>query len=84
MELRPQEDESEEQCHKTDTLCLAMHVLSKTKLRMDWLQRQAVARSWFLFSNVWELLQQLAIEFASSASFRINYLGIAHFAKPLF
>lgn len=40
MELRPQEDDPEEQGHKTDTLTVANHVLIKTKLKMDWLQGQ--------------------------------------------
>jgi hypothetical protein len=40
MELRPQEDDSEEQRHQADTLNLAMHVLIKTKLRTEWLQGQ--------------------------------------------
>jgi hypothetical protein len=67
VELRPKEDDPEEQCYKTDTLGLAVHVLSKTKLRMDWLQRQAAARFWFPFSNDWNCFSKLAIESASSA-----------------
>lgn len=43
MELRPQEDDPEEQCHQTDALRPAVHVLSKTKLRTDWLQRSSSA-----------------------------------------
>src|SRR5690348_17581350 len=41
MELRPKEDNPQEQRHHTDTVCLATHVLNKTKLRLNWLQRQA-------------------------------------------
>ncbi len=41
MELRPEEDNPQEQCHYTDTISLATHVLSKMKLKMDCLQGQA-------------------------------------------
>jgi hypothetical protein len=40
MELRPQEDDPQEQGYKTYTLSAARHVLTKTKLKMDWLQGQ--------------------------------------------
>lgn len=40
MELRPQEDDPQEQGHKTYTLSAARHVLTKKKLKMDWLQGQ--------------------------------------------
>src|SRR5215472_12279401 len=40
MELRPEEDDTQEQRQKADTLCLTVHVLTKTKLRMVWLQGQ--------------------------------------------
>ena len=40
MELRPQEDDPQEQGHKTYTLSAARHVLTKTELKMDWLQGQ--------------------------------------------
>ena len=38
MELRPQEDNPQEQRHYTDTACIATHVPNKTKLKLDWLQ----------------------------------------------
>lgn len=41
VKLGSQEDNPQEQCHKTDTLSLAMHVLIKTKLRVNQLQGQA-------------------------------------------
>ena len=41
MELRPQEDNPQEQRHYTDTACFATHVPNKTKLKLDWLQGQA-------------------------------------------
>jgi hypothetical protein len=41
MELRPEEDDSQEQRHYPDTICPATHVLNKTKLMTDWLQGQA-------------------------------------------
>lgn len=40
MELRPQEDDPQEQGHKTYTLSAARHVFIKTKLKTDWLQGQ--------------------------------------------
>ncbi len=40
MELRPQEDDPEEQCQDADALSLGLHVLTKTKLRPEWLQGQ--------------------------------------------
>lgn len=40
MELRPEKDDPQEQGHKTHTLTVANHVLTKTKLKMDWLQGQ--------------------------------------------
>ena len=45
MELRPKEDNPQEQSHYTDTISLATHVLNKTKLMPDWLQRQADCRA---------------------------------------
>src|SRR5262249_11871677 len=44
MELRPHEDNREEQRQKADPLCSVVHVLTKTKLRADWLQGQAKRR----------------------------------------
>ena len=52
MELRCQEDDPEEQCHKTDTLSPAMHVLIKTKLKADWLQGQVKYRQGTLFLSI--------------------------------
>ena len=40
MELRPQENNPEQQRQDTDTLCSAVHVLTKTKLRLEWLRGQ--------------------------------------------
>lgn len=40
MELRSQENDPQEQGHKTHTLSAARHVLTKTKLKTDWLQGQ--------------------------------------------
>jgi len=44
MELRPHEDNREEHRQKADPLGPAVHVLTKTKLRLDWLQGQAKQR----------------------------------------
>lgn len=41
MELRAQEDDPEEQRQNADMLSLGLHVLTKTKLRPEWLQGQA-------------------------------------------
>lgn len=41
MELRTQEDNPEEQRRNADALRVGLHVLSKTKLRREWLQGQA-------------------------------------------
>jgi hypothetical protein len=41
MELRPEEDNSQEQRHSADTNSFATHVLNKTKLMPEWLQGQA-------------------------------------------
>jgi hypothetical protein len=41
MELRPEEDNPQEQRHYPDTISLTTHVLNKTKLMLDWLQGQA-------------------------------------------
>lgn len=41
MELRPKEDNPQEQRHHTDTISLTTHVLNKTKLMLDWLRGQA-------------------------------------------
>lgn len=40
MELRSEEDDPQEQGHKTYTLSATRHVLTKTKLKTDWLQGQ--------------------------------------------
>lgn len=39
MELRPEEDDPQEQSHNADTI--DTHVFNKTKLMPDWLQGQA-------------------------------------------
>jgi FrmR/RcnR family transcriptional regulator, repressor of frmRAB operon len=41
MELRPEEDDPEEQCQNADALSLGLHVVTKTKLRGEWLWGQA-------------------------------------------
>jgi len=40
VELRPQEDNPEEQRQNADALSLGLHVLTKTKLRLEWLRGQ--------------------------------------------
>ena len=40
VKLRPKEDDSKEQCQNADALGLGLHVLTKTKLRPEWLQDQ--------------------------------------------
>ena len=40
MELRPEEDNPQQQRHYADTISLATHVLIKTELMLDWLQGQ--------------------------------------------
>ncbi len=40
VELRPKEDNPEEQRQNADTVRLGLHVLTKTKLRPHWLQGQ--------------------------------------------
>jgi hypothetical protein len=40
MELRPNEDNPEEQRQNADMLSLGLHVLTKTKLSLEWLQGQ--------------------------------------------
>jgi len=42
VELRPKEDDPEEQCQNADALSLGLHVLTKTKLRPEWLQGQGL------------------------------------------
>ena len=40
MELRPQEDDPKEQRQNADAVSLGLHVLTKTKLRLEWLLGQ--------------------------------------------
>jgi len=40
VELRPEEDNSEEQRQNANSLSLGLHVLTKTKLRLEWLRGQ--------------------------------------------
>lgn len=40
MELRPQEDDPEEQRQNADAVRLGLHVLTKTELRQEWLRGQ--------------------------------------------
>ena len=40
MELRPEEDDPEEQRQNADAMSLGLHVLIKTKHRPEWLQGQ--------------------------------------------
>ena len=42
MELRPEEYNPQEQRHQPDTLRPIVHVLTKTELKPEWLQGQAV------------------------------------------
>ena len=52
MELRPEEDDPEEQRQNADALCSAVHVLTKTKLRLEWACGQGMDIAWsFLDSN---------------------------------
>jgi len=41
VELRPKKDNPEEQRQNADMPSLGLHVLTKTKLRLEWLQGQA-------------------------------------------
>jgi hypothetical protein len=41
MELHPEEDDREEQRQYPDPLRLGLHVITETKLRLEWLQGQA-------------------------------------------
>ena len=41
VELRPKKDTPEEQRQNADMPSLGLHVLTKTKLRLEWLQGQA-------------------------------------------
>jgi hypothetical protein len=40
VELRPEENNPEEQCQDANPPCLAEHVGTKTKLRTEWLRGQ--------------------------------------------
>lgn len=44
MELRPKKDDPEEQRQNADMPTLGLHVLTKTKLRLEWLQGQVPLR----------------------------------------
>ncbi len=44
MELRPEEDDSEEQCQNADAPSLGLHVLTKTKLKPERLRGQVPQR----------------------------------------
>ena len=43
VELRPEEDDPEEQRQNADAMSSGLHVLTKTKLRLEWLQGQVRA-----------------------------------------
>ena len=45
MELRPKKDNPEEQRQNADMPSIGLHVLTKTKLRLEWLQGQVSAAS---------------------------------------
>jgi hypothetical protein len=42
VELRPKEDKPEEQRQNADAVRLGLHVLTKTKLRQEWLWGQEI------------------------------------------
>ncbi len=42
MELRPKKDNPEEQRQNADAVRLGLHVLTKTKLRQEWLRGQEI------------------------------------------
>ena len=58
MELRPEEDNPEEQCQDANPLCLAEHVGIETELRTKWFRGQGRQRPggvliWILALNLW-------------------------------
>lgn len=46
MELHPEEDDREEQRQYANPLRFGLHVITKTKLRPEWLQGQAIPSFW--------------------------------------
>jgi hypothetical protein len=58
VELRSQEDDPEEQRQNADTLSLGLHVLTKTKLRPEWLRGQVLRPQKCRFGHVSLALQE--------------------------